>query len=80
MGSISLKEKNINGMSFTEIAKMYGNKPKKYKDNFNITNDNIEQILETIGEEVKGLSKDEFNEEENSYYENLYKESVGLKI
>lgn len=80
MGSISLKEKNINGMSFTEIAKMYGNKSKKYKDNFNITNDNIEQILETIGEEVKGLSKDEFNEEENGYYENLYKKSVGLKI
>ena len=47
---------------------------------YNITDDNIEQVLETIGEEVKGLSKDEFNEEENSYYENLYKESVGLKI
>ena len=25
--------------------------------------DNIEQALETIGEEVKGLSKDEFNDE-----------------
>ncbi len=39
--------------------------------------DNIEQVLETIGEEVKGLSKDEFNDEENSYYENLYKKSIG---
>ena len=47
---------------------------------YNITDDNIEQVLETIGEEVKGLSKDEFNDEENSYYENLYKKSVGLKI
>ena len=38
-----------------------------------VSNDNIEQILETIGEEVKGLSKDEFTKEENTYYENLYK-------
>ena len=37
--------------------------------------DNIEQVLETIGEEVKGLSKDEFNDEEESFCyfkENFY--------
>ena len=39
--------------------------------------DNIEQVLETIGEEVKGLSKDEFNDEENNCYESLYKENIG---
>ena len=45
---------------------------------YNITDNNIEQVLETIGEEVKGLSKNEFNDEENSYYENLYKKSIEL--
>ena len=42
---------------------------------YDITDNNIEQVLETIGEEVKGLSRDEFNVEENNYYENLYSES-----
>ena len=39
--------------------------------------DNIEQVLETIGGEVNGLSKYEFNDEENNYYESLYKENIG---
>ena len=38
-----------------------------------ITDENIEQVLETIGVEIKGLSKEEYNEEDNNYYENLYK-------
>lgn len=39
-----------------------------------ITNDNIEQVLETIGKEVNGLSKEEFNDEENNYFESLFKQ------
>lgn len=45
-----------------------------------ITDDNIEQVLETIGTEVKGLSKEEFNESENDYYEKLYKDTNNKEL
>lgn len=41
-----------------------------------ITDDNIEQVLETIGKEVTGLSKEEFNKEDNEYFETLYNKSM----
>lgn len=45
-------------------------------ENIEITDENIEQVLETVGTEVKGLSKEEFNEEDNKYFENLYNQSI----